>query len=127
MTIELPGFDPQHYQECWAILGAEERQRGNSVRHVMNNNTLNTLLGDDSWWWRICNAQGDFTYVVQGSFRYWLKMPSPVKDYRDTNDGSLTEVLIYRPESFMCTFTRGEGSWVQYKEGNWKAATAPTE
>ena len=117
INLELP-VDQDVYKETLASIGKTSQYGRNRSVTLVSNEELGTLLGQ-SWSERIENKNGDFSYVINGTVRYWMKSPSPTREFKLYGETFLESHLENAP-MLVFTFVRGDGNLATYKSGSWK-------
>ena len=77
--------------------------------NLARNEELDDILGE-SWSYRIINKNGDFAYVINGTVRYWIKVPPSINEFKFYGDKLIESALENHPV-LVFTFVRGDGNW----------------
>lgn len=99
------------------------------VRHfkVLDNNLLNTSI-QRGWWYRIISENGDFAYIVQGTFSFHFKQSKMCSEYKWEGEGRLgreqhlREYRIEAPSNLHISFTKGQGPSFEFFQEEWTKA-----
>ena len=109
VRIQLP-FDSSTFQ----LMQQKGKPLGKSRGHtVVNYSDLNELLGE-RWHIRITNINGDFSYVILSTVRFYLTQPRPLLEFDvHEQDGDEPEFIPFhtvQPLAVVFQFVRGDGN-----------------
>ena len=93
--------------------------RGNKNYTVVKYSDLDELLGE-RWHIRVVNVNGDFSYAILETIRFYLTQPRPLldMDFKQNSTGELELVPFFteQQKTIVFTFVRGDGNKNKLKE-----------
>ena len=93
--------------------------RGQHKYTISKYSDLDELLGDH-WYIRVVNINGDFSYAILATIRFYLTQPRPLLDFtfKQSSTGELELVPAYteQQQAIVFTFVRGDGNKNKLKE-----------
>ena len=104
VRIQLP-FDMTEFQR----LVEKGKSLGNSRYGLQSYSDINELLGD-KWHLRIININGDFSYVILETVRFYLIRPKPIIEFDVENSDDSTNLRFTPVYSLVFKFVRGNGN-----------------
>ena len=112
VRIQFP-FDTENFQLLKQKGKALRKSRGHDIFTLQQYSDLDELLGE-RWFLRIANTNGDFSYVILCTIRFYITQPRPILDFNCEHqaDGQLTFVPFYveQQQALVFTFVRGDGN-----------------
>ena len=87
--------------------------RGNHLYTIKEYSDFDELLGE-RWFLRISNINGDFSYALKETIRFYIMQPKPLLDFSATRsnagDIDLSPFYTPQPSTLVFTFVRKDGN-----------------
>ena len=106
--------DNDVYEKAFRIVGISYSFRKITARLLCKNEEMDHLLGH-KWNVRVKNKFGDYEFVVEGTFCFWMKLRPPLDDFVQVGDKFLPYKFQQEPLLIVC-FVREIGNSRKYRE-----------
>lgn len=113
VTIDIP-FDPLAFNGSIRLCGTFVWTfRGTDRYTIKTYRDLDGYLGS-SWYIRVLNPNGDFSYIVRETVEFYLYKRKPIQDFTLSSDGSFVPTLIEQNCALVFSFVIEDGVRRQY-------------